>query len=59
MPQAIEAGEVMASVQIAMIAQLPYPVLRNAVLTRPTLLEGLLWLFSIEPQAANAVAYKP
>jgi pyruvate/2-oxoglutarate dehydrogenase complex dihydrolipoamide dehydrogenase (E3) component len=45
----VEAGEIMASVQIAMIAGLPYTALRDAVLTHPTLLEGLIPLFSAVP----------
>jgi pyruvate/2-oxoglutarate dehydrogenase complex dihydrolipoamide dehydrogenase (E3) component len=40
------AGEVMSAVQIAMIAELPYTALRDAVLTHPTLVEGLVPLFS-------------
>jgi pyruvate/2-oxoglutarate dehydrogenase complex dihydrolipoamide dehydrogenase (E3) component len=36
-----EAGEVMATVQTAMLANLPYPVLRDAVLTHLTVAEGL------------------
>jgi pyruvate/2-oxoglutarate dehydrogenase complex dihydrolipoamide dehydrogenase (E3) component len=48
------AGEIMASVQIAMIAQLPYTALRDAVLTHPTLLEGLIPLFSAVPPIAKA-----
>jgi pyruvate/2-oxoglutarate dehydrogenase complex dihydrolipoamide dehydrogenase (E3) component len=42
----VGAGEIMASVQLAMIAGLPYTVLRDAVLTHPTLVEGLIALFS-------------
>jgi len=42
----VDAGEIMASVQIAMIARLPYTALRDAILTHPTLLEGLIPLFS-------------
>jgi pyruvate/2-oxoglutarate dehydrogenase complex dihydrolipoamide dehydrogenase (E3) component len=42
----VGAGEIMASVQIAMIAGLPYTALRDAVLTHPTLVEGLIPLFS-------------
>ena len=42
----IGAGEIMASVQIAMIAGLPYTALRDAVLTHPSLVEGLIPLFS-------------
>ncbi len=43
------AGEIMGAVQIAMIAGLPYTALRDAVLTHPTLLEGLVYLFSAVP----------
>ena len=42
----VGAGEVMAAVQLAMIAGLPYTALRDAVLTHPTLVEGLIPLFS-------------
>src|SRR5262249_38478920 len=35
-----EAGEVMAAVQMAMLAGLPYTRLRDAVLTHPTMTEG-------------------
>jgi pyruvate/2-oxoglutarate dehydrogenase complex dihydrolipoamide dehydrogenase (E3) component len=45
----VDAGEIMASVQIAMIAGLPYTGLRDAILTHPTLLEGLVVLFSSTP----------
>lgn len=43
---AVDAGEIMASVQVAMIAGLAYTALRDAVLTHPTLAEGLIALFS-------------
>ena len=43
----------MSSVQIAMIAGLPYTALRDAVLTHPTLVEGLGALFSSEPSVEN------
>jgi hypothetical protein len=43
----------MSAVQIAMIAGLPYTALRDAVLTHPTLAEGLGALFSSEPSAQN------
>jgi pyruvate/2-oxoglutarate dehydrogenase complex dihydrolipoamide dehydrogenase (E3) component len=36
-----EAGEVMAAVQTAMLANLPYPKLRDAVITHLTMAEGL------------------
>jgi pyruvate/2-oxoglutarate dehydrogenase complex dihydrolipoamide dehydrogenase (E3) component len=49
----VEAGEIMASVQVAMIAKLPYTTLRDAVFTHPTLLEGLVSLFSAVPVKAS------
>ena len=51
----VGAGEVMASVQVAMIAGLPYTALRDAVLTHPTLVEGLIPLFSSAASAHNVV----
>ena len=48
-----EAGEVMAAVQTAMLAGLPYMALRDAILAHPTLAEGLGPLFSnVPPQLA-------
>ena len=44
-----EAGEVMATVQTAMLADLPYTRLRDAVLTHPTMAEGLGALFAGVP----------
>jgi pyruvate/2-oxoglutarate dehydrogenase complex dihydrolipoamide dehydrogenase (E3) component len=44
-----EAGEVLAAVQTAMIADLPYSRLRDAALTHPTMAEGLGSLFSNVP----------
>ena len=35
-----EAGEVMAVVQTAMLADLPYPKLRDAIIAHPTMAEG-------------------
>src|SRR6266853_1004896 len=49
------AGETLAAVQIAMIAGLPYTALRDAVLTHPTLVEGLISLFSSAASAHNVV----
>jgi pyruvate/2-oxoglutarate dehydrogenase complex dihydrolipoamide dehydrogenase (E3) component len=49
----VGAGEIMSAVQIAMIAGLPYTALRDAILTHPTLIEGLIPLFS---SAAHNVA---
>jgi pyruvate/2-oxoglutarate dehydrogenase complex dihydrolipoamide dehydrogenase (E3) component len=44
-----EAGEVMAVVQMAMLADVPYTRLRDAVLTHPTMAEGLGPLFATVP----------
>jgi pyruvate/2-oxoglutarate dehydrogenase complex dihydrolipoamide dehydrogenase (E3) component len=41
-----EAGEVMAVVQTAMLAGMPYTGLRNAIIAHPTMAEGLGALFS-------------
>jgi pyruvate/2-oxoglutarate dehydrogenase complex dihydrolipoamide dehydrogenase (E3) component len=46
---AVDAGEIMATVQTAMIAGLPYTALRDAMWAHPTLVEGLGPLFSSEP----------
>jgi pyruvate/2-oxoglutarate dehydrogenase complex dihydrolipoamide dehydrogenase (E3) component len=40
------AAEVMSSVQLAMGEGIPYPALRDAILTHPTLVEGLIPLFA-------------
>ncbi|HEY4050529.1 MAG TPA: FAD-dependent oxidoreductase [Acidobacteriaceae bacterium] len=52
---AVGAGEILAAVQIAMIAGLPYTALRDGVLTHPTLVEGLIPLFSSAASAHNVV----
>ena len=49
----VGAAEMMSAVQIAMIAGLPYTALRDAVLTHPTLVEGLIPLFSSVASAHN------
>jgi pyruvate/2-oxoglutarate dehydrogenase complex dihydrolipoamide dehydrogenase (E3) component len=49
----VEAGEIMGSVQVAMLAGLPYTALRDGVFTHPTLLEGLVSLFSSVPARAE------
>ncbi len=36
------AGDVMATVQMTMLAGLPYTALRNAVIAHPTIPEGLV-----------------
>jgi pyruvate/2-oxoglutarate dehydrogenase complex dihydrolipoamide dehydrogenase (E3) component len=48
-----EAGEVMATMQAAMLGGLPYSTLRDAVLTHPTMAEGLGRLLSNVPPRAE------
>ncbi|AXC15827.1 PF00070 family, FAD-dependent NAD(P)-disulfide oxidoreductase [Acidisarcina polymorpha] len=43
------AGELLAPVQLAMSAGLPYTALRDLIVTHPTLTEGLVYLFSAVP----------
>jgi pyruvate/2-oxoglutarate dehydrogenase complex dihydrolipoamide dehydrogenase (E3) component len=50
---AVDAGEIMGAVQIAMIGGMPYTALREAILTHPTLLEGLNFLFETTPSVRN------
>jgi pyruvate/2-oxoglutarate dehydrogenase complex dihydrolipoamide dehydrogenase (E3) component len=45
----VRAGEIIATVQVAMLASLPYTILRDCIFTHPTLLEGLIPLFSRVP----------
>jgi len=51
----VGAGEIMSAVQMAMIAGLPYTALRDAVLTHPTLVEGLIPLFTSVPSVHDVV----
>lgn len=44
-----EAGELIAVVQVAMLAGTPYTTLRDAIFTHPTMAEGLIALFSTVP----------
>lgn len=48
-----EAGEVMAVVQAAMLAGMPYTGLRDAMFTHPTMAEGLVFLFANVPPAST------
>lgn len=41
-----DAGGLMASVQVAMLARLPYTLLRDMIFPHPTMAEGLISLFS-------------
>ena len=54
----VGAGEILAAVQMVMIAGLPYTALRDAVLTHPTLAEGLIPLFSSAASAHHVVKAK-
>jgi pyruvate/2-oxoglutarate dehydrogenase complex dihydrolipoamide dehydrogenase (E3) component len=45
----VDVGDVVSSVQIAMMGGLPYTALRDAILTHPTLVEGLIPLFLSTP----------
>ncbi len=50
-----EAGEVMTAIQMAMLAKLPYPTVRDAVITHLTFAEGLGPLLSnVSPRAATS-----
>jgi pyruvate/2-oxoglutarate dehydrogenase complex dihydrolipoamide dehydrogenase (E3) component len=49
-----DAGEVLAVVQTAMLAGLPYTGLRDAILTHPTMAEGLNVLLASVPPDTNA-----
>ncbi|HTV53680.1 MAG TPA: mercuric reductase [Terriglobia bacterium] len=42
----VEASEMMAAVQTAMLGGLPYTVLRDAIFTHPTVAEGLVFLLA-------------
>ena len=52
---AVDAGEIMASVQTAMMAGLPYTALRDAIWAHPTLVEGLSPLFSSASSVSTAI----
>ncbi len=47
-----DAGELIAAVQVAMLAGQPYTLLRDAIFTHPTMSEGLKALFAGVPQQA-------
>jgi pyruvate/2-oxoglutarate dehydrogenase complex dihydrolipoamide dehydrogenase (E3) component len=53
-----EAGELMANVQVAMVAGAPYTLLRDAVFTHPTMSEGLGMLFARVPKQRDAAVEK-
>jgi pyruvate/2-oxoglutarate dehydrogenase complex dihydrolipoamide dehydrogenase (E3) component len=45
----VNAGELLAPLQLAMSAKLPYTSLRDAIFAHPTMQEGLVVLFSTKP----------
>ncbi|MBV9036609.1 MAG: hypothetical protein JO182_19125, partial [Acidobacteriaceae bacterium] len=45
----VEASELLASVQTAMVGHLPYTVLRDALYTHPTMSEGFVFMLSDLP----------
>jgi pyruvate/2-oxoglutarate dehydrogenase complex dihydrolipoamide dehydrogenase (E3) component len=49
----VDVGDVVSSVQIAMMGGLPYTALRDAILTHPTLVEGLIPLFLSTPSVVK------
>jgi pyruvate/2-oxoglutarate dehydrogenase complex dihydrolipoamide dehydrogenase (E3) component len=52
---AVDGGEIMASVQTAMMAGLPYTALRDGIWAHPTLVEGLIPLFSSAPSLSTSI----
>jgi pyruvate/2-oxoglutarate dehydrogenase complex dihydrolipoamide dehydrogenase (E3) component len=50
----VDGGEIMSAVQIAMIGDLPYTAVRDAILAHPTLMEGLIVLFSSSPVSVDS-----
>ena len=49
----VEASELMVAVQIAMLGKLPYTTLGEAILTHPTISEGLIGLLANVPAPAT------
>ena len=54
-----DAGELLAAIQTAMLAGLPYPKLRDAVLAHLTTAEGLGALLENVPPRSELVHYRP
>jgi pyruvate/2-oxoglutarate dehydrogenase complex dihydrolipoamide dehydrogenase (E3) component len=53
-----EAGELMGTVQAAMLAGTPYTLFRDAIFAHPTMTEGLKSLFAGVPEQAESVVQK-
>jgi pyruvate/2-oxoglutarate dehydrogenase complex dihydrolipoamide dehydrogenase (E3) component len=45
----VEAGEVISVAQTAMLGEMPYTAMRDAIYTHPTIAEGLNVLFRAPP----------
>jgi pyruvate/2-oxoglutarate dehydrogenase complex dihydrolipoamide dehydrogenase (E3) component len=54
-----DAGEVMAAVQTAILARIPYQTLRDAILAHPTMAEGLGPLFENVPSRSASDRVEP
>jgi pyruvate/2-oxoglutarate dehydrogenase complex dihydrolipoamide dehydrogenase (E3) component len=52
----VDAGEILGTVQVAMLAGLQYTALRDSVFTHPTMIEGLIALFTSVPPVAVPAA---
>ena len=57
----VEASELMAAVQTAMVGRMPFTMLRDAIFAHPTVSEGLVFLLghvelgqTLSPRAAEA-----
>jgi pyruvate/2-oxoglutarate dehydrogenase complex dihydrolipoamide dehydrogenase (E3) component len=48
-----DAGELMGTVQAAMLGRQPYPILRDAAFAHPTMTEGLKYLLAGVPPLAR------
>ena len=48
-----EAGEIMATVQTAMLTGTPYTTLRDAIIAHPTMTEGLVFLLLAVPAKSS------
>jgi pyruvate/2-oxoglutarate dehydrogenase complex dihydrolipoamide dehydrogenase (E3) component len=49
-----QAGELMGTVQLAMLTGQPYTILRDAMFAHPTMSEGLKALFMAVPQRSES-----
>jgi len=56
----VEASELMAAVQTAMVGRMPFTMLRDAIFTHPTMSEGLVFLLGqVESRQGELEAAKP